>query len=118
MHAPHPAHSAEFTSAIPVTSFIVRAEYAHTSMQTPHPAQSSGSTHAINGSFSRLSLEMIPSARDAAPLACAAASAMSLGAWQAPERKIPPTKVSLGLSLGCASRRKPSALLERCRVLE
>ena len=111
---PHPAQAALMTWAV---CFLppVMAEKGQTSTQMPHCLHSSGSTTAVMASTLMYGELSRISARAAAALACVTESLMSFGASAQPAMYTPLVGVSTGLSLGCASMRKPPFARERVR---
>ena len=75
-----------------------------------HPEQSSSTITDVAASTSIEPALMAARARAAAAEAWATVWGISLGDWQHPTTKIPSFMVATGSSLGCFSRKNPSAL--------
>src|SRR5512136_2305781 len=106
---PQPLHNTALTTDTFHTGSIEGAPKGHTSTHMPHPAHSSASTTAVADSTGTVPRMSGMSDEEAAALAWEIVSEMSLGPWQQPAKKTPSMAVSTGRSLGCASRKKPSA---------
>ena len=75
-----------------------------------HPEQSSSTITEVAASTSIEPALIVARALAAAAEACATVWGISLGDWQHPTTKIPSFMVATGSSLGCFSRKNPSAL--------
>src|SRR5512141_2838950 len=109
VHEPHPMHLAAWISAL-LSWFSMGAPYGQTLTQVAQATQFFGSTWAICPAISRCERDRIVAARPAAALAWAIVSSMNRGEWASPHRYSPSLAKSTGLSLGWASRKKPSAV--------
>src|SRR5574344_2674239 len=88
---PHPLQRPALTLLFffPSTSMIEIALYSQHPSQTPHPSQYVSLTEAMIPSETRYGFEMIVSALEAAPDACARHSSMNLGQCARPATKTP-----------------------------
>src|SRR4030042_1533711 len=77
-----------------------------------------GSTRAAWPPISKYGRARIVAARPAAAWSWAIVSSMNRGEWASPQTNTPSLARSTGRSLGCASRKKPSAVSDVLRVTD